>query len=114
MQRKTSGRGRLTTEEREERIQEYERSGLTQREYAAQIGIGLSTLSYWLRRRRREASGMVRPDWVEVRPGGFDSGAFSGGAAAYRVRFPSGLVLEIAPGFAAEELNRLCRALREL
>ncbi len=35
-------------------VEEYERSGLTQGQYAAQRGVALSTLQSWLRRRRSQ------------------------------------------------------------
>ena len=106
-------RRRCTEEERNEIIENYRRSGRTQKVFAREAGIGLSTLSYWLRRNGGGARSNG-PDWIEVSPRPLNGGGFAPDPAVYRVRFPSGLVVELAPGFVAEEAGRLCRVIREL
>ena len=53
MQKKRNG------DERRRMVEEYERSGLTRREYCLQAGIPMTTLDAW-RRVRRERGGLVR------------------------------------------------------
>jgi hypothetical protein len=36
------------------------------------------------------------------------------GACGYRLRFPQGIVLELAPGFSAEEVRSLARLIQSL
>lgn len=101
-------------EERERRIEEYERSGLTQREFAERAGIGRSTLTYWLRRGRPKESAAAGAEWVELRPGQSGPSGCREASGSCRVCFPSGVTVELAQGFCPEAAARLCRALGEL
>ena len=73
---------------------------MSQRVFAAQTGIGLSTLQLWLRRARSAAEPTAT--FVEL-PNPFPVAA----APTYRLRWADGLVLELGHGFAAEELAGL-------
>jgi transposase-like protein len=46
-----SGRRRWTSKQRQQLVAQYRQSQLTQRQFATRHGIGLSTLSKWLRRK---------------------------------------------------------------
>lgn len=89
-------------------LHEYRRSGLTQRAFATEAGIGLSTLHAWLRREpmdRKEES----VQFISL-PG---PGVATGKApAAYRIELPNRFVVEIPPGFCSEEVAGLVEVLR--
>ena len=88
---------RLSPTQRAELLRRYQHSGLSQRVFAAQAGIGLSTLQFWLRRARTTAEQAAA--FVEL-PNPLPVAALP----AYRLRWADGLVLELGRGFAAEEL----------
>ena len=88
---------RLSPTQRAELLRRYQHSGLSQRGFAAQAGIGLSTLQFWLRRARTAAEPTAA--FVEL-PNPLPVAALP----AYRLRWADGLVLELGHGFAAEEL----------
>jgi transposase-like protein len=99
----------LTLQQRKEILEAYRESRLTDKEFALQAGIGVSTLYAWL---RKAAAGK--------RTGG---GAFvavpnllSAVAAApvYRLQWPGGLSLEVRSGFCTEELAVLLQLLPAL
>jgi hypothetical protein len=91
----------------------YRRSGLTQKEFAAQAGVGYSTLTSWLGKAAAE-----RP----VQPGGAPSVfipvpnllSAADGVPAYRFEFPGGLKVAVARGFLAEELQALLQVAQRL
>ena len=88
---------------------EYRRSRLTQRRFAARIGIGYSTLTLWLRQASPgKKSG--RFTLVPV-PNMFSAAA---GVPAYRVQFPGGVMVEVSAGFESEELGVLLNQVRGL
>ena len=91
---------RLSPTQRAELLRRSQHSGLSQQGFAAQAGIGLSTLQSWLRRARTAAA--QRAAFVEL-PNPLPVAA----APAYRLRWADGLVLELGRGFAAEELAGL-------
>jgi len=102
-------RRRLTAAQREEVLQNYRRSALPQREFAAQAGVGLSTLQLWLRKAARRPP-VPAGRFVEVPnllPDAPDR-------PAYRLHLAGGAQLEIGPGFEPAELARLLRVLRDL
>ena len=47
-------------------LREYERSGLTQRQFAARSGVAYSTFTHWLRRARAGDFGPPQPEWIEA------------------------------------------------
>lgn len=109
MQRLTPVRRRRTPAQRDEILAAYQRSQLTQREFAAQAGIGGSTLTSWLRQ-----AATAKPSgagaFVPV-PNLFSAAAPT---PAYRLQFPRGVIVEVAPGFQTEELGALLKAVQAL
>ena len=95
--------------ERAQILAAYEGGQGTQEEVAAQHGIAVSTLQRWLHQNGTEPAVNV-PHLVEVPS--LLSG--SGAGSTYRVRFPRGLVLEVAPGFQAAEVRLLAELLQSL
>ena len=106
MQRSSRTRKQLTSLQRDKLVERYLRSALTQKQFAAQVGIGVSTLQAWLRK-------------AAMKPNGGGSGflpapnLFSGArpAPAYRIEWPGGLSLEVRAGFAGAELAALLAVL---
>jgi hypothetical protein len=78
---------------------------LTQKEFAAQVGISLSTLHAWLKKAteaKRPPPGFVAvPNLLTGRPAPAD----------YRLQWPGGLTLEVRSGFAVEDLAALLQLL---
>jgi transposase-like protein len=108
MQQPTRVQRHHTAAQRQEILTAYQRSQLTQKEFAAQAGIGCSTLTSWLRKAApAQPSGAA---FVPV-PNLFSAAAV---APAYRLQFPRGLVLEVASGFPAAELGALLQLVQAL
>lgn len=103
MQRTPSGRRRYTPAQRDRILAACDRSRLSQKDFAAQVGVGNSTLSLW---RRQAASG--KPTLVPM-PNLFGAAA---APAAYRVQLPRGVMVEIAAGFRPEELGALLQVIQ--
>jgi transposase-like protein len=98
-----------TTAQRAQILTDYRRSGLTQKAFAAQVGIGHSTLTLWLRQATAgESAGS--PTFVPVP----NLLPVPRAATAYRLQFPRGLTVEVAPGFDAEELSALLQVAQRL
>lgn len=101
-------RKHLTSLQRDKILRAYQASALTQKQFAAQAGIGLSTLQLWLRKaaaRPAEKSGFVAvPNLLPA----------SAAAATYRLQWPGGLSLEVRSGFADRELAALLERLQSL
>lgn len=77
--------------------EEFEASGLTQREFAGRRGLRLSTLQSWVYRRRRQQSPAVEPPvrLLPVQVSGAPGGSAGGSvevvlASGVRVRFEQG------------------------
>jgi transposase-like protein len=104
-------RGRFTAREREQLLAAYRRSGLTQREFAAESGVSLSSLVLWLRKYGRRSPAAVRPPFIAL-PTGLP--AVTSPPRAYAIDFRGGHRLEIARGFDRDELEYLCQFLRGL
>jgi len=47
-------------------LREYERSGLTQRQFATHVGVAYSTFTHWLGRSRAGDFDLSQPEWVEA------------------------------------------------
>ena len=114
MQRTTRvGRRRRTRAQRDKILAAYQRSGLSQKDFAAQAGIGYSTLTSWLGKAAAEP-----PIPPEGGPSGFipvpNLLATADRVAAYRFQFPGGLRVEVARGFQAEELRALLQVAQQL
>jgi hypothetical protein len=102
-------RRRLTLIEREEVLTRYRTSQLTQREFAQQSGMGLSTLQSWL----RKAANRPKPATPVFLPVP-NLLASAPPPPAFRIQWPDGLALEVRPGFAVQELAALLPLLRAL
>jgi transposase-like protein len=101
------GRRWFSVKEREEIVQEYQRSGLTQRAFASRRGISLSTLVNWLCRDRAKsenpANGDVDFQAVDM------SGVLGAQKWVAEVVMPNGVILRLAAMDAVAE--RLVKAL---
>ena len=102
-------RKRRTPAQREKILTAYQRSQLTQREFASQAGISVSALGFWLRKataqRTTPATAFVRVPNVLAQ---------TSGPAVYRLHLGEGIDLEIGSGFRTEELASLLQLLRSL
>lgn len=119
---KTDVLGRVQTpvERREAILDEFEKSGLSGKKFAAMAGIQYQTFAGWMQKRRRArgdygkvkaggkggAQGRVR--WVEAVVAG---GAGKAGGNALRLELPGGVRLEIADEGQAMLAGRLIREL---
>lgn len=109
MQNRLRRQPRKTSTERAQILVARAHSGLSDREFAAERGIAVSTLYRWLRQApaepRTEGGGLIEiPNGLANRPA----------LAAYRLLFPRGLTLEVAPGFQPDELRALAQLLQHL
>jgi hypothetical protein len=95
---KTDGLGRMrrTREQREQILDEYERSGLSGPKFAALCGVKYQTFAFWLQRRRRErAKRSSRPravskvQWLEAQ-------LQPGSGTCLVVHLPGGSRVEVA------------------
>jgi hypothetical protein len=109
MENDSSIRRRRTPAERAQLLDQYQQSGLTQKVFAAQVGISCSALNSWLRRAHTNDESN-RPQFVAV-PNLLATGP---GSAAYRLQWPDGFTLEVVAGFAAPELSALLQVVRRL
>ena len=109
-------RRRFTPAQRDKLLAACQRSGLTQKVFAAQADIGYSTFTAWLGKAVKAVA--ERP----VSPGGGPSGfipvpnllSAADPVPAYRFEFPGGLKVEVARGFQAEELRALLQVAQQL
>jgi transcriptional regulator with XRE-family HTH domain len=109
MEDSTLVRKHRTAVQRQSILQDYRRSQRTQKEFAAQAGISVSTLQAWLRRApaSQPADGSVFvavPNLLSASPA----------PPAYRLQWPGGLSLEVGSGFSAQELAALLQLLSKL
>jgi transposase-like protein len=109
MENESNNRRRRTPAERAQILDQYHQSGLTQKVFAAQVGISCSALNSWLRRAHTNDESN-RPQFVAV-PNLLATGR---GSAAYRLQWPDGFTLEVVTGFAASELSALLQVVRRL
>lgn len=108
MERRT--RGCRTGAAKAKLLAAYRRSGLTQKGFAAQAGIGQSTLTLWLRQQTTAAKKPAPAGLVPV-PNLFAPVA---PPPAYRVQFPRGVIVEVAAGFQSGELSALLQVVQTL
>lgn len=107
---KSRSRQHRTAAEKEELVAAYQRSGLSQRDFAQQHGIASSNIQRWARQeespkpKQRSAALLEVPNLLTDRPG----------AGAYRLHFAQGLQLELARGFDVEEVRALAQLLQNL
>jgi len=95
-------RRRRTPEERQEAVQAWRRSGMSQLAFAKVAGFSKESLRRWIREFPRRDADAVDVEFVEVA---------RVTAAPLVVVLPSGLRVEVAQGFDAVEVRRLVAAL---
>lgn len=89
--------------------EEFEASGLTQREFAGRRGLRLSTLQSWVYRRRRQVSAVAEPH-VRLLPVQVSSAPASGGFTL-EVVLPRGVRVRVSSGTDVDYVARLVAAL---
>ena len=99
----------MTPAQREKILQAWRASPVPDKEFAAQAGVGVSTLHAW-RRKAAVRPPDPRPAFVAV-PNLLAAGP---PAPAYRLHWPGGLSLELRAGFATAELAALLQLLPAL
>ena len=102
-------RKHMTPAQREKILRAWRASSLPDQAFAAQAGVGVSTLHAWRRRVAARPAGLRTP-FVAV-PNLLAAGP---PALAYRLQWPGGLSLELRAGFAAGELAALLQLLPAL
>ena len=107
MQIRSLRRPHKSAADRTEILTAFEASGLSSRDFARQHGICVSTLYRW-RRLSPGAEGTNRACLLEL-PRGVGTPRTQ---PAYRLLLPSGVTLEVAPGFDPDELRTLTELLR--
>jgi hypothetical protein len=110
MQQKSRSRQYLTTGEKAELVAAYQRSGLSQRDFANQHGIAPSNIQRWVRQREGVAPNAGPATLLEVP----NLLATRSGPGAYRLHFAQGLQLEVARGFELGEVRALAQLLQSL
>ena len=112
MQQSTGVRRRYPSAQRDRILAGYQKSGLTQKEFARQAGLGHSTLTRWL---REQTTAAPKPDPAGFVPVPNLFTAVAGSAApAYRLQFPRGVIVEVAAGFPSRELTTLLQVVQRL
>ena len=107
MQISSRVRKHLNSGQKDKILRAYQRSPLTQKQFADQVGIGVSTLHAWLRKEASNqgagGSGFLPvPNLLWASPA----------AAPYRIQWPGGVSLEVRSGFAVQELASLLKAIQ--
>jgi hypothetical protein len=100
------------------RVERLERSGLSQRAFAAREGLAAGSLSFWKWKLRQEGAGKGEP--APVAPVNFieltakPESQPSRAAMAFEVQLRSGRSVRVVAGFDAAELARLVEILEEV
>src|SRR5580700_3907064 len=104
MQDSTRVRKHRTPAQREKLLQDYRRSQMTQKEFASQAGLSVSSLQTWLRKTPAASEGpafVAVPNLLSASPA----------VPGYRLQWPGGLSLEVGSGFSCRELAALLQLL---
>ena len=109
MRTSLSVREHLTPVQRQKVLEAWQSSPLTDKEFAAQAGVGVSTLHAW--RRRSAARPPGRPATFVAVPNLLAAVPV---APVFRLHWPGGLSLEVRSGFAAAELAAVLQLLPAL
>jgi hypothetical protein len=110
----TLGRMRTPVERRKELLEEFERSGLSGKKFAALVGVKYSTFAFWLQQRRRKAASAAKPtDTVRWLEAVVEKAQDSGGKTALPLvmELPGGARLEIHDVRQAQLAAALLRSL---
>lgn len=111
MNYQSTPRRHRTASEREHLLNEYQRSDLTQKEFARRNGISLSCLVAWLRKSKGRCA---KDPGASFLPLPVDLSALNRPRPAYKIGFANGHSLELLPGFRVDELKQLCQLLYSL
>ena len=87
----------------------YQGGHLTQKDFAAKIGVVPATLAAWVR--RAAAAKAASSDAFVSVPNLFPAAA---AGTAYRMVFPKGVTVEVGSGFSPAEIETLLRLVRDL
>jgi hypothetical protein len=109
MENLTHVRQHRTPAQRENILQDYRQSQMTQKDFAAQAGISVSTLQAWLRKTPARPTSqnsvfVAVPNLLSASPA----------PPVYRLQWPGGMSLEVRAGFASQELAALLQLLPAL
>jgi len=109
MQNSRLVRKHRTAAQREQILRDYRQSQLTQKQFATQAGLSVSTLQAWLRRAPGRPASLgstfvAVPNLLSV----------AAAPPAYRLQWPGGLSLEVRAGFVSQELAALLQLLQAL
>jgi transposase-like protein len=110
MQRTPFIRNHVTAARREEIVAGYRRTQLTQREFARQSGIGLSTLQRWAQKALNPKAPANPPAFVPVA----NLLAQNTAPVFCRLVLPGGLIVEVPGGFDSAQLRELLEVVRAL
>ena len=110
MQRTPVIRKYSTNVQREKILASYQRCGLTQREFALREGVGLSTLSRWLRGAPKAKPASTAPPFIPVA----NLLAQTSSPECYRLLLPGGVIIEAPHGFRASEVQELLQVVKAL
>lgn len=102
--RRNNARKRFSPQERQRLIEKYEKSGRTQRAFAEEHGIGVSTFLAWLSEKRKRAAGDAKKP--EQRWESF-SLPLNASTTSWELTLPNGICVRAPVGAGAEELARL-------
>lgn len=107
---------KYSVKDRKRLLRHYERSGVSQKQFAREQDIPISTLSYWVRRTRRESESGAQATVVEIAPRRLRAASASKrieSAVAERVdiRLPNQLELRVPTGTDADWVVELLRGL---
>ena len=93
----------MTHELFQELLAEHRASGVSQKRYCEQRGVSYSTFQYW--QRKTKADGQARnTGFLRLMPVTLD-------IEPIEIRFPSGVVISVRPGFDPELLRNIAAAL---
>jgi transposase-like protein len=107
---KSRSRAQFTAAEKAQIVAAFQRSGLSQRDFATQNGIASSNIQRWVGQSQRADKPEGQAALVEVP----NLLASSAGSGTYRLHFPKGLMLEVARGFEPGEVHLLTQLLQSL
>jgi Transposase len=110
MHTKTRSRQSFTASQKAQIVAAFQRSGLSQRDFAIRQGVAASNLQRWVNRSqvadptKRQVALVEVPNLLASRPG----------SPGYRLHFAKGLMLEVAGGFEPGEVRVLAQLLQSL
>jgi hypothetical protein len=110
MQTKSGLRRYRTRAEKAKIVAAYKRSGLSQRDFAQQQRIAPSNIQRWVPQFPVSGKAAASVGLVEL-PNLLGNRSGSG---TYKLHFPKGLLLEVAPGFEVGEVRVLAQLLQGL